>query len=222
MKVIQTFYKGFHFRSRLEARYAVMFDAAGLEWVYEPEGYELPSGRYLPDFYIPKWDAYVEIKGKPPGHQEFQKCHELSVAADKLVILFEGQPETDNFAGEWLFTTKAYSFNASAESVLFDTSFFPYHHRISLFSPRAFVACESFIVKKLNLPGINPDDPKDRRRLMDADRLYRGKNKQWHADFNYLYQYGLAEKMDSVDRFRSFGGDPVFAARSARFEFGGR
>ena len=66
MKVIQTFYKGFHFRSRLEARYAVMFDAAGLAWEYEPEGFELPSGRYLPDFYIPKWDAFIEIKGKTP------------------------------------------------------------------------------------------------------------------------------------------------------------
>jgi hypothetical protein len=51
LKAIQTFYKGYHFRSRLEARWAVFFDALGLKWEYEPEGFELPGGVwYLPDF----------------------------------------------------------------------------------------------------------------------------------------------------------------------------
>ena len=37
IKAIETQYKGYRFRSRLEARYAVMFDALGFEWQYEPE-----------------------------------------------------------------------------------------------------------------------------------------------------------------------------------------
>ena len=41
MKVIQTEYKGYLFRSRLEARWAVFFDACGVDWEYEPEGYDL-------------------------------------------------------------------------------------------------------------------------------------------------------------------------------------
>lgn len=64
IKAIETWYKGFKFRSRNEARYAVGFDAAGIEWRYENEGYVLPNGTpYLPDFYLPEFDMYVEIKG---------------------------------------------------------------------------------------------------------------------------------------------------------------
>jgi hypothetical protein len=64
MKAIETQYKGYRFRSRLEARWAVFFDALGVKWTYEHEGFELPNGtRYLPDFYLPDFDEYVEIKG---------------------------------------------------------------------------------------------------------------------------------------------------------------
>lgn len=64
IKPIQTRYKGYHFRSRLEARWAVFFDALGLNWEYEPEGYQTSEGWYLPDFYLPKFDCFVEIKSK--------------------------------------------------------------------------------------------------------------------------------------------------------------
>ncbi|AIM40751.1 hypothetical protein N22_049 [Idiomarinaceae phage 1N2-2] len=70
MKAIQTFYKGYKFRSRLEARWAVFFDAMGFEWEYEPEGFDLGGGvYYLPDFLITKscpytgGSYYVEVKG---------------------------------------------------------------------------------------------------------------------------------------------------------------
>lgn len=53
LRAIETRYKGYRFRSRLEARWAVFFDAAHIAWSYEPEGYVLPSGRhYLPDFIL--------------------------------------------------------------------------------------------------------------------------------------------------------------------------
>ena len=65
MKAIQTEYKGYKFRSRLEARWAVFFDAMGLEWEYEPEGFDLEyKGWYLPDFYLNEVDAWIEIKPK--------------------------------------------------------------------------------------------------------------------------------------------------------------
>lgn len=51
LKPIQTRYKGYNFRSRLEARWAVFFDALGYKWEYEPEGFVLSDNtRYLPDF----------------------------------------------------------------------------------------------------------------------------------------------------------------------------
>ena len=58
-KAIQTEYKGYLFRSRLEARWAVFFDAMGIEWEYEPEGIVLSDGtNYLPDFYLPHFHCY--------------------------------------------------------------------------------------------------------------------------------------------------------------------
>lgn len=63
LKAIETEHAGYLFHSRLEARWAVFFDRAGISYRYEPEGYELPNGeRYLPDFFLPTLDAWVEIK----------------------------------------------------------------------------------------------------------------------------------------------------------------
>jgi hypothetical protein len=63
LKPINTYYKGYRFRSRLEARWAVFFDKAHIDYEYELEGFALPSGSaYLPDFYLPNFQVYVEIK----------------------------------------------------------------------------------------------------------------------------------------------------------------
>lgn len=82
-KAIQTRYKGHHFRSRLEARWAVFFDAVGVRWEYEKEGYDLSAsarenlncegiGWYLPDFWLPDYNAWIEIKAEiPTPHWEF-------------------------------------------------------------------------------------------------------------------------------------------------------
>lgn len=76
LKAIQTEYKGYRFRSRLEARWAVLLDELGVKWEYEPEGYDLGNGMcYLPDFRL--YDVtinhgffkrhctiYLEVKGQ--------------------------------------------------------------------------------------------------------------------------------------------------------------
>lgn len=75
MKPIETVYNGYKFRSRLEARWAVFFDALGIDYEYEPEGFETACGYYLPDFRVKCWgtrgaiwdkpfDLWVEVKGK--------------------------------------------------------------------------------------------------------------------------------------------------------------
>ena len=72
-KSLPTYYKGITFRSRLEARWAIILDELAISWEYEPEPiliehpgissepYE--SFGYLPDFYLPKYDSFLEIKG---------------------------------------------------------------------------------------------------------------------------------------------------------------
>lgn len=66
VRAIETSYRGYRFRSRLEARWAVFFDSLRLVWEYEPQGYEFDSGdRYLPDFWLPTMNLWVEIKPVP-------------------------------------------------------------------------------------------------------------------------------------------------------------
>jgi hypothetical protein len=63
IKAIETKYNGYKFRSRLEARWAVFFDALKIPYEYEYEGFDLDDGCwYLPDFYLPEWKAWIEIK----------------------------------------------------------------------------------------------------------------------------------------------------------------
>lgn len=74
IKAIETEYNGYKFRSRLEARWAVFFDALGVKYQYEPEGYKTDNKNYLPDFKIKcygtrgsisnePFDLFIEVKG---------------------------------------------------------------------------------------------------------------------------------------------------------------
>lgn len=86
IKAIETVYRGYRFRSRLEAKWAIFFDVLGVRWQYEPETFDLTDvyldkqiewqglsspwpelhGRllYTPDFLLPdvRNGLYVEIK----------------------------------------------------------------------------------------------------------------------------------------------------------------
>lgn len=104
IKAIETRYAGCRFRSRLEARWAVFFNTLGIRWEYEPEGFELPSGRYLPDFYLRMnefvgWEDYdeqhdpgfwVEVKPTAPTPREFALLQELSTATRRLGFFLSG------------------------------------------------------------------------------------------------------------------------------------
>jgi hypothetical protein len=80
IKAIETRYKGYRFRSRLEARWAVFFEALGLKWEYEPEGFATRAGWYLPDFYLPEMDMWVEVK----PDQSAKKMHQDDM--DKMLF----------------------------------------------------------------------------------------------------------------------------------------
>lgn len=97
MKVIETTYKGYRFRSRTEARWAVFFDSLGFKYEYEKEGYELENGIwYLPDFYFPKYNFYAEVKGILFTYEEKEKCRLLSKIGCK-VILLDGAPDEKEY-----------------------------------------------------------------------------------------------------------------------------
>jgi hypothetical protein len=77
VRAIETIYQGYKFRSRLEARYAVLFDALHFDWSYEPEGFELDSGLYLPDFRVDDIPFWLEVKGMTPSRHELLMAEEL-------------------------------------------------------------------------------------------------------------------------------------------------
>ena len=93
MKAIDTIYNGYKFRSRLEARWAVFFDAAGIKYEYEPEGFDLGDGcLYLPDFYLSnvkcrdgKSGLWVEVKGVM-SDVDWDKIERFSVGNKILVV----------------------------------------------------------------------------------------------------------------------------------------
>ena len=88
IKAIETVYNGYRFRSRLEARWAVFFDTLGIEYQYEPEGFDLGNGIwYLPDFWLPDFELWVEIKGTEPSHDEQSKAALLAQQGGKTVLI---------------------------------------------------------------------------------------------------------------------------------------
>lgn len=89
-KAIETRYAGHRFRSRLEARWAIFFDTLGIPWQYEPEGFELAAGRYLPDFYLPQQRLYYEVKGRRYNDHEQQLIWQLYEATGTTTALAWG------------------------------------------------------------------------------------------------------------------------------------
>lgn len=97
IKAIETKYAGCLFRSRLEARWAVVFDRLGIRWEYEPEGFELDDTRYLPDFRLPGMGGlFVEVKSSLENPSDFQKPALLAAQGEAVVVL-AGIPEPGKY-----------------------------------------------------------------------------------------------------------------------------
>ena len=102
IKAIQTEYNGIKFRSRLEARWAVFFDAVGVRWEYEPEGFELSNGiRYLPDFLLhgvegrgsnENGDLYIEVKGELKDEDKV-KIEKFSIPMIRPILVVGNIPD---------------------------------------------------------------------------------------------------------------------------------
>jgi hypothetical protein len=126
IKPIETIYNGYRFRSRLEAKWAVYFDAIGLKYEYEKDGFDLGSddeqtfGCYLPDFYFPSLKTYCEIKPNQSDPSDVWVIHQHRVSerfrtvVDSPILLLFGYPWdydgwwygwdiTDSSAGEGCF-----------------------------------------------------------------------------------------------------------------------
>ena len=105
IKAIETIYNGYRFRSRLEARWAVFFDTLRIKYHYEPEGYQLSNGsKYLPDFYLPDFDYYAEVKGKN-NHliEDLKKARQFVFEKKTAMIILSNIPNDKNAKGLFWF-----------------------------------------------------------------------------------------------------------------------
>jgi hypothetical protein len=163
IKPIETHYKGYRFRSRLEARWAVFFDALNIKWEYESEGFEHESWgvRYLPDFRFIKTKTWVEVKG---DSTEVKRKHGFFTE----VLDFGGiLPDFEESFG----TTRGLLFLGNIPEIYsYETVFHPIiqHHeglylRYVMFTPRAVLENVSglYLSELLDLAGedcIDADD----------------------------------------------------------------
>lgn len=110
IKPIETEYKGYLFRSRLEARWAVFFDACGVKWEYEPEGFYCGDGvLYLPDFLLHDviirynqenyiQDLWVEVKGTMTKDDARKIWKFWETRADNKIIVLLGIPNGNDLS----------------------------------------------------------------------------------------------------------------------------
>lgn len=112
LKPIATLYDGCRFRSRLEARWAVLLNHLGARWQYEPEGYVLGKDLlYLPDFLVKnvwledldgnKQEFWLEIKPEWFRDEDglaVKKARALVLKTGIPLILFAGHPENNGWA----------------------------------------------------------------------------------------------------------------------------
>lgn len=154
-KPIETHYGGYRFRSRLEARWAVFFDALGIRYEYEKEGYKLASGKYLPDFWLPDWKMWVEIKGRTPSECEQRLASELFQATSFACCIFTNPREygrifcldsTESASGIFESSFAKWCWNTQANSpciAIYDAG-----KRHRTFHSLNFEADYSYVVKK--------------------------------------------------------------------------
>lgn len=71
-RVHRSVYKGYQMDSGAELAFAQLLDKHNIEWIKNSSiAFEyLPGKKYYPDFYLPSFDAWVEIKGKKYVRQD--------------------------------------------------------------------------------------------------------------------------------------------------------
>lgn len=136
---IETIYKGYRFRSRLEARWAVFMDACGADWEYEPEGlsstvycepdldedgniiqeHDPACTYYLPDFVV------HNVKHVHLGRGESEPCYEPDYG--DVYIEVKGKPVLEDINKIENIVFGSFDFEPFDWDVLLDNSY-SYRH----------------------------------------------------------------------------------------------
>lgn len=97
MKERRTIYQhqGYKLRSYTELMWARLMDALDIFYLYEPHLLQVEGCKYLPDFYLPSADMYLEVKGAWPTDVEKAKAEQALAATGRPVVFLVSRPESD-------------------------------------------------------------------------------------------------------------------------------
>lgn len=90
-------YDNILFRSRLEAQWAYYFDLQQMPWQYEPVGFRIDHSGYLPDFYLPQQECWVEVKGPAFAKDAYFKATEISTFTSLPILILNQHPKNRAF-----------------------------------------------------------------------------------------------------------------------------
>lgn len=79
---VPTTYASVTLRSRLEAHWARLMFNRGILWTYEPQTFKWDDGWYLPDFYLPRDETWLEVK--PFSAWEWNEFDRLWLPGDRV------------------------------------------------------------------------------------------------------------------------------------------
>ena len=190
-KAIETCYNGYLFRSRLEARWAVFFDALCIKYEYEPEGLVLSDGTgYLPDFYLPDFNCYFEVKrcsilGTPEGEKAIRKIRDGADNLEWAGIIAFGDPMDDHL---FIFCQESDDGGAGNYDGPVTIGIHPTHHEPYLFAKfdrrdRAFF--DSFGEDMKDIPMVTGEYGKYTQRDFVTTRVIRARTLARQARFEH-------------------------------------
>lgn len=110
IKPIPTIHNGVEFRSRLEARWDVFFEAIGLCCVYEPFTISNNNLSYTPDFIChfallgmsKSKDVLIEIKPKTPNRNYIEYLAKIHNPEKSNILICVGEPDLFQPNGYWI------------------------------------------------------------------------------------------------------------------------
>ena len=165
---IETIYKGYRFRSRLEARWAVFMDYCGADWEYEPEGIsavsyaepgwdwdedgnvirEYPaqtfSTRYLPDFVV------HNVKHVHLGRGKSEPCYEPDYG--DVYIEVKGKPTLEDINKIRNIVFGSFDFDPPDWDILLDNSY-NYRHESD-----EWTWCQKYDEERIKVLMVGPLD----------------------------------------------------------------
>jgi hypothetical protein len=76
-----SYYKNIWMRSSYEILFVNWLDNNNIKWEYEPKTFDLGNTTYTPDFYLPEFNIYIEVKGwwRPDAKIKFDLFNQLYV-----------------------------------------------------------------------------------------------------------------------------------------------